>query len=189
MVGVGGRQAVFLDRDGTLNVEKEYLSRVEGFAFFPGVPEAIKRLKEAGFLVIVVTNQSGVARGYFTLEDVDRIHRHMQHLLAQQGTAIDAFYICPHHPDGHGPYRTHCLCRKGEPGMLYKAAEDFAIDLSRSFMVGDKAADLEAGNKAGCRSLLVLTGYGVKTAEKLPPGAAPIFSGLPQAVTFILSEN
>lgn len=155
------RRAVFLDRDGTINVEANYLIHKEDFAFIPGVPQAIKSLKQAGYLVIVVTNQSGVARGYFSEAQVHELHLYIQQQLATIGTAIDGFYICPHHPtSGTGEYTGECECRKGKPGMLLQAAADFGIDLKASYMIGDKAADLEAGIAAGCRSLLVLTGYG-----------------------------
>ncbi len=163
-----GRPAVFLDRDGTINVEKDYLHRSEDFAFIPGAPQAIRRLKAAGFLVIVVTNQSGVARGYFSLAAVEELHRHLQRQLALFGTGIDAFYSCPHHPqDGVGEYRIACTCRKGAPGMLLQAAAEHRIDLAASWMIGDKAADIEAGHSAGCTSLLVLTGYGEKESAKV----------------------
>ena len=164
----GGRRAVFLDRDGTINVEKNYLYRIADFEFLPGAVAAIHRLKEAGFLVFVVTNQSGVARGYYSLEDVEMLHSHLQEELRRQGTAIDAFYICPHHPEqGLGPWRRQCDCRKGAPGMLLQAAAEFGVDLARSFMVGDKEADIEAGRRAGCTPLLVLTGYGAGTSATL----------------------
>jgi D-glycero-D-manno-heptose 1,7-bisphosphate phosphatase len=157
------RPAVFLDRDGTINVERDYLHRIEDFAFITGVPAAIKSLKEAGFLVIVVTNQSGVARGYYPREAVCQLHEHLQQELRRHGTGIDGFYVCPHHPtEGVGDNRIDCDCRKGAPGMLLQAAGDHGIDLERSFMVGDKLADIEAGQAAGCRSLLVRTGYGTK---------------------------
>ena len=157
------RPAVFLDRDGTINVEKDYLHRAEDFTFIAGVPDAIRRLREAGFLVVVVTNQSGVARGYYPREAVCRLHEHLQQELRRHGAAIDGFYVCPHHPtEGVGDYRIDCDCRKGAPGMLLQAARDHAIDLDRSFMVGDKLADIEAGQAAGCSSLLVRTGYGAK---------------------------
>jgi D-glycero-D-manno-heptose 1,7-bisphosphate phosphatase len=157
------RQAVFLDRDGTINEEKDYLWRIEDFAFIPGAPEAIRRLRDAGFLVIVVTNQSGVARGYFSRKDVDRLHQHIQRELAKIGTAIDAFYLCPHHPEkGQGEFKVDCACRKGRPGMLLQAAAEHGIDLAASWMIGDKRADLEAGRAAGSRSLLVRTGHGEK---------------------------
>jgi D-glycero-D-manno-heptose 1,7-bisphosphate phosphatase len=181
------RRAVFLDRDGTINVEKEYLSRPEDFEFLPGVPEALKRLKDAGFFLIVVTNQSGVARGYFTLAEVEALHRCIQKRLRAFGTEIDGFFVCPHHPDlGVGEYRKRCACRKGEPGLLLQAAVDFGIDLSRSYMIGDKPADMEAGTRAGCRPILVLTGYGIETARKLKSAGIPAFDSLDKAADFIL---
>lgn len=161
------RRAVFLDRDGTINVEKNYLHEIDEFEFIPGAQEAIKKLKDAGFLVIVVSNQSGIARGYFDESEVESLHQHIQEELAGCGTSIDAFYFCPHHPvKGLGPYKVQCECRKGSPGMLLQAARDYDVDLSRSFMVGDKLADIEAGKRAGCQCLLVLTGYGAETALK-----------------------
>jgi D-glycero-D-manno-heptose 1,7-bisphosphate phosphatase len=117
------RRAVFLDRDGTINEEKDYLHRVEDFEFIPGTAEAIRRLKEAGFLVIVVTNQSGVARGYYTLDDVAFLHDHMQRELETFGASVDGIYVCPHHPvEGVGEYRRECDCRKGRPGMLLRGS-------------------------------------------------------------------
>lgn len=184
------RRAVFLDRDGTINEEKDYLHRIEDFAFIPGVPAAIRRLKEAGFLVIVVTNQSGVGRGYYSMEDVDRLHRHLQDKLAESGTAVDAFYVCPHHPtEGVGHFLRDCDCRKGRPGMLLQAAAEHGIDLERSFMVGDKAADIEAGEEAGCRSMLVLTGYGAEESRKSTEKDWPRFASLVEAVEAILRHG
>lgn len=184
------RRAVFLDRDGTINVEKDYLCRVEDFEFIPGAPEAIRALKDAGFLVIVVSNQSGVARGYFGVAEVERLHAHIQSELAAFGTAIDAFYYCPHHPlEGIGSFRVDCNCRKGRPGMLFQGASEYGIDLTRSFMVGDKDADIEAGQAAGCTSILVLTGYGASTAKKSGLGPVTACSDLRSAAAFILNEQ
>ncbi len=161
MNSIAKRPAVFLDRDGTINLEKDYLYRIEDFEFIPGVPQAIKKLKQAGYLVIVVTNQSGVARGYFGLDDVTRLHEHIQKQLVAAGTGIDAFYVCPHHPEkGQGEYLKKCDCRKGQPGLLIQAGADLGIDLQKSFMIGDKVADIEAAENAGCQPILVLTGYG-----------------------------
>jgi len=158
---------VFLDRDGTINVEKGYLYKIEDFEFIPGAPEAIKRLKDAGFLVIVVSNQSGVGRGYFDERAVETLHRHIQQELVAYGTSIDAFYFCPHHPgEGVGDYMVVCNCRKDAPGMLLQAAVEYDIDLQQSFMIGDKLADIEAGQRAGCQSILVMTGYGESIATK-----------------------
>jgi D-glycero-D-manno-heptose 1,7-bisphosphate phosphatase len=182
------KKAVFLDRDGTINEEKDYLFRPEEFAFIPGAPEAIARLKNAGFLVIVVTNQSGVARGYFGIDDVRRLHEHLQRQLAAIGTTIDGFYLCPHHPaHGVGEYRTECDCRKGRPGMLLQAAAEHGIDLRRSYMVGDKLADVEAGQAAGCQPILVLTGYGRSEAGKLSGGEVPVVADLSAAADYILA--
>jgi len=162
------RRAVFVDRDGTINVEKDYLHRSEDFEFIPGAPEAIRRLKDAGFLVVVVTNQSGVARGYYDERAVATLHAHIQERLATYGTRIDGFYLCPHHPtEGVGAYRIDCDCRKGSPGMLLRASREHDINLRLSYMVGDKMADIEAGIAAGCQSVLVRTGYGVKDEPKV----------------------
>ena len=184
------QRAVFLDRDGTINVEKDYLHKIEDFEFIPGAPEAIKRFKDAGFLVIVVSNQSGIARGYFDEKAVEALHQHIQFELAAYGTSIDAFYFCPHHPDkGLGLYRRACYCRKGNPGMLLQAAQEHGIDLQQSFMVGDKLADIEAGDRAGCTSLLVLTGYGETTSLKLESEGVKKCQDLESAVSFILGRK
>lgn len=160
-------KAIFLDRDGTINVEKNYLIDPEDLVLLPGVGEALRRCREAGYLLIVVTNQSGVARGYFTAREVEDLHAHLQRKLLPYGIQIDAFYLCPHHPEhGDGP----CDCRKGEPGMLLQAAREHHIDLAASWMIGDKRSDVEAGINAGCRSILVRTGYGAQEGEGLPPG-------------------
>jgi D-glycero-D-manno-heptose 1,7-bisphosphate phosphatase len=186
----GNRRAVFLDRDGTINVEKNYLHKTEDFEFIPGAPEAIKSLKDAGFLVIVVSNQSGIGRGYFDADAVDQLHRHIQGELARLGTSIDAFYFCPHHPDeGLGEYKIVCDCRKGQPGMLLQAAREHDIDLTQSFMVGDKLADIEAGEHAGCQSLLVLTGYGEFTASKPEVASVEKCQDLTSAARFILDRH
>jgi len=182
------KRAVFLDRDGTINVEKEYLHRAEEFVFIPGAPEAIKLLKEAGFLVIVVTNQSGVGRGYYDEEAVHRLHRYMDGELARRGASVDAYYLCPHHPlHGIGDYRRECDCRKPLPGMLLEAARDFTIDLADSYIVGDKLADVEAGRAAGCRPLLVRTGYGEEQSARLPAGV-PVYDDILAAVRAITAS-
>ncbi len=182
------KRAVFLDRDGTINVEKEYLHRAEEFVFIPGAPEAIRLLKETGFLVIVVTNQSGVGRGYYDEEAVHRLHRYMDGELARHGASVDAYYLCPHHPlHGIGDYRRECGCRKPLPGMLLEAARDFTIDLAASYIVGDKLADVEAGHAAGCRPLLVRTGYGEEESPRLPAGV-PVYDDILAAVLAITAE-
>ncbi|PLX89879.1 MAG: D,D-heptose 1,7-bisphosphate phosphatase [Desulfuromonas sp.] len=150
------RPAVFLDRDGTINRECHYLQRIDDFELLPGAPEALRKLQAAGFLLVVVTNQSGVARGYFSFETVTEINRHMQAVLAESGVVLDGIYVCPHHPTaGDGPLTRSCTCRKGSPGLLLQAAADLSIDLPRSWMVGDKMSDVDAGRAAGCRSLKI----------------------------------
>ena len=189
-MGDGLKRAVFLDRDGTINVEKDYLHHIADFEFLPGVPEAIRRLRNAGYLVIVVTNQSGVARGYYDERAVTALHGHIQQLLAAYDTHIDAFYHCPHHPtEGAGRYRVDCDCRKGAPGMLLQAAREHHINLGASFMVGDKFADIEAGAAAGCRSILVMTGYGCKNAPKVAARfpLTKVCKDLAAAVAYILA--
>jgi D-glycero-D-manno-heptose 1,7-bisphosphate phosphatase len=157
--GKAPHRAVFLDRDGTLNVEKDYLYKIEDFAFVSGVPQALKHLQDAGFLLVVVTNQSGVARGYYRLTDVEKLHRHLQTQLQKWDVQISAFYVCPHYPRGQGPYAVDCACRKPRPGLLLRAADELEIDLGRSFMVGDKLSDAQAGQAAGCTALLVRSGH------------------------------
>ncbi|NCO52486.1 MAG: HAD family hydrolase [Deltaproteobacteria bacterium] len=159
------RPAIFLDRDGTLNREKNYLIDPADFTFIPGVPQALKRLQDAGFLLVVVTNQSGVARGYYPLAAVENLHRYLQTQLASLGVQISAFYVCPHYVGGQAPYNLNCSCRKPRPGLLLQAAAELKLDLGRSFMIGDKLSDVQAGQAAGCRSLLVRSGH------PLPPDA------------------
>ena len=164
------KRAVFIDRDGTINEEKEYLYRADELTFIPGAPEAIRLLNEAGFRVIVVSNQSGVARGYYAEEDVHLLHRHIAAQLEQVGARVDAWYYCPHHPSGRGSYALPCRCRKPLPGMLLEAADRFVIDLESSIMIGDKLVDVEAGRAAGCRPILVRTGYGRQEEAGIPAG-------------------
>jgi D-glycero-D-manno-heptose 1,7-bisphosphate phosphatase len=180
------RPAVFLDRDGTINVEKDYLFRAEDFEFIPGAPDAIKALKDAGYLVVVVTNQSGVARGYYTLEDVNLLHEYIQAEIGKHGTSIDAFYLCPHHPTkGVNEFARECECRKPKPGMLNRASEDLQIDLARSIMIGDKLADIEAGEAVGCQPLLVLTGYGEQTRKKIVVDNCKVFDHIGLAANYV----
>ena len=180
--------AVFLDRDGTINVEKEYLIHPGDFEFLPGVPEALKKLQQAGFLLIVVTNQSGIARGYFSLEQVNKLHQYVTLQLEQFGVSLAGIYICPHHPTcGQGEYLRDCECRKGKPGMLFEAAEDLNIDLCNSFMIGDKLADIEAGHAAGCEIYLVKTGHGKDFEADSAIYGAEVVNNLPEAADMIIA--
>lgn len=155
------KKTVFLDRDGTINQEVNYLYRPQDFRFIPGAPEAIGLLNRHGFQLIVVTNQAGVARGYYTEEDVKRLHCYMNEELEAYGAHIDGFYYCPHHPEhGIGSYKKLCSCRKPEVGMFEKAHQDFCVDKAHSYMVGDNKGDILAGKQFGIASILVGTGYG-----------------------------
>lgn len=171
------RRAVFLDRDGTINVEKDYLYRIEDFEFIDGSVEAIRLLNEAGFFVAVVSNQSGVARGYYTEEDVELLHRHIAVELEKSGAHVDAWFFCPHHPDGRGSYSLPCTCRKPLPGMLKEASLRNGLCLDTSFMIGDKLADVGAGMSAGCSTILVRTGYGT-SQEQMVSTATKVYDNL-----------
>jgi len=155
------KRAVFLDRDGTLNVEKNYLYRFEDWEWIPGAIDAIRRFNHAGFLVIVVTNQAGIARGMYGDSEVHKLHRQVDSVLAALDARIDAYYYCPHHPE-YGDNLV-CDCRKPAPGMILRAQKDWDIDLSRSYIVGDKRADVDAGLTAGVTPILVGTGYGAES--------------------------
>lgn len=149
-------KAVFLDRDGTIVEDTGYLHEREKVRFFPGVEKAIALLNSRGFKVIVVTNQAGVARGYYTEETVLDLNRHIQESLAAWGASIDSFYYCPHHIEGVvEKYKIACQCRKPNTGMIEQAVRDFGIDLAASFLIGDQLSDIEAGHRAGCRTVLL----------------------------------
>lgn len=155
------RKAVFLDRDGTICEEVGYLDNPSRLQLLPGSAEAIRALNESGWLVVVITNQSGVARGFFTEETLHEINQTLKDELAAVGARIDATYYCPHHPtEGEGPYRLDCDCRKPKPGMIVRAVADLEIDLNQCWMVGDRYGDVALAHTAGVRSALVLTGYG-----------------------------
>jgi D-glycero-D-manno-heptose 1,7-bisphosphate phosphatase len=155
-----GERAVFLDRDGVINVDRHYLHQVEQFEFIAGVPQALKRLQQAGWKLVVVTNQSGIARGLFAEDDYLRLTQHMTERLAEAGVQLDAVLHCPHLPDAPvAAYRIACACRKPAPGLLVRAARQLGLDLACSVMVGDKGSDLRAGRSAGVsRCLLVRSG-------------------------------
>lgn len=159
--------AVFLDRDGTINEEVGYLNSLDKLKLYENTAEAIRLINASGMKTVVFTNQSGVARGYFTEEFVEIVHRHIQKLLQEKGAYIDAFYYCPHHPaEGIGSYLKHCACRKPEPGMLIAASEELDIDLKQSYAVGDMLKDVEAAKRVGVKGILVKTGYGLTIVEK-----------------------
>lgn len=169
------RPAVFLDRDGTLTVESDWVRSENDLVLLPGAAEAIVLLARAGFAVVLVTNQSAVARGIVTPAGLEAIHAQFEALLDERGARLDAIYWCPHHPtEGVGAYRVECACRKPRAGMLLDAARDLGLDLARSWIVGDAVRDLEAGWSAGTRAVLVATGKGaVERAKAIERGLAP----------------
>lgn len=148
--------AIFLDRDGTLVYPRHYPSRPEELQLYQGIGPGLRRLQRAGFKLVVITNQSGIARGLFGVHELERMHRHLRAALAQQDVRLDGIYYCPHHPDGVLPaLAVRCDCRKPRPGMLLRAADELELDLDRSWVVGDILDDIEAGKRAGCRGVLV----------------------------------
>lgn len=155
------QRAVFIDRDGTISEEVGYINHVSRFRLFPYTAEAIKHLNDNGWLAIVITNQAGVARGYFSEQMIQAVHERMTQELTSQGGRIDAIYYCAHHPSvGESPYRVDCDCRKPKPGLIKRAAAEFDIDLDGSWIVGDRYSDIELAHNAGVKSMLVLSGYG-----------------------------
>ena len=154
-------RAVFIDRDGTISEEVGYVNHISRFRLFPYAAQAIQLLNQRGWLAIVITNQAGVARGYFDEDLVQEIHRRMNADLQSKGARLDQIYYCAHHPSsGEPPYRVWCDCRKPQPGLINKAAEEFSINLAQSWMIGDRYSDIELARNAGVKSGFVLTGYG-----------------------------
>ncbi|HPW15905.1 MAG TPA: D-glycero-beta-D-manno-heptose 1,7-bisphosphate 7-phosphatase, partial [Nitrospira sp.] len=177
---------VFLDRDGTLNVDTGYVKSPDDFTVLPGVGAALARLKQAGARLVVVTNQSGLGRGYFSSRDLEAIHSKLRLVLAEDGVTLDGLYFCPHHPDDH------CNCRKPARGMIDRAHAELKVDLSRSYVIGDSIRDIELAKQVGARSLLVMTGpSGAEAladlmARDLPPDY--VAEELSQAVDWIVAH-
>lgn len=178
------RKAVFLDRDGTLNPDPGYISNPDDYELFPGVALALAQLKKAGYLLILVTNQSGISRGLISCEQLETVHEKMQNLLAAAGATLDAIYFCPHHPD-FPPINgvSDCNCRKPRPGMVLQAISDFAIDRDKSYLIGDRTNDIQAAVNAKiqpvCISLQPAPGY----------DDVPTFATLKEAVNWILAAT
>lgn len=173
------KKAILLDRDGTINVEKDYLHKIEDFEFEKNVVEALKIFSSLGYTMAVVTNQSGIARGYYTEDDLQKLNEYIKKELEKHGVIIEKFYYCPHHPEnGIGKYKIDCICRKPNTGMLDEAIKEFDIDRTNSFMVGDTIADIDAGSRAGLTPVLVKTGHGMETLEKIGDRKIDIFDSL-----------
>lgn len=184
------QKAVFLDRDGVLNVERSFISRPEDLDIYPYTASALSKINKSGRLAVVVTNQSAVARNLCTEEDVRLIHRKLESEIGKNGAWLDAIYYCPHHPDKGYPeenteYKIDCDCRKPKTGMFVKAAEKYHIALEGSYMIGDSERDVQAGKNAGCITIGVRTGHGIRTTRILPDY---FFKNLAEAVDFVLEE-
>ncbi len=178
--------AVFLDRDGTVNEEKHYLHETSQLRLIRGAARAIRLLNQADVPVFLVTNQAGIGRGYYSPEEMAALHDELARRLARRGAHLDGFYHCPHHPD------EGCSCRKPQPGMLLRAAAEHGLDLSSCYTVGDKISDLLAGRRAGCRTILVLTGYGQESRRAfagLDWQPDHVARSLLPAVTWILAQE
>lgn len=187
------RAAVFLDRDGTINEQMGYINHIDRFQMLPEAAPAIRTLNEAKVPVVVVTNQSGLARGYFPLQLLTEVHEKMVAALAREGAHLDGIYICPHHPDAkEKQYRQACQCRKPKTGLFEQAARELEIDLEKSYMVGDRWSDLKAAVKCRAVPVLVLTGYGKGDYQYIGPHqkVQPAFvaGNLKEAVAWILAD-
>ncbi|HET9272517.1 MAG TPA: HAD family hydrolase [Vicinamibacterales bacterium] len=189
---MSGRPAVFLDRDGTLSEERGFIDRLELLEIFPWTSDAIRLLNRAGFAVIVVTNQSAIGRGIIDLTFLQSVHDTLDRHFTKSGARVDRYYFCPHHPDAPLPeYRMVCRCRKPGPGMIEQAAADLGLDLSRSFMVGDRPIDVASGHAAGVRSVLVRSGHSSGGSDA-PAGLREpdaILNNLMEAVGWILRSS
>jgi D,D-heptose 1,7-bisphosphate phosphatase len=184
------QRAVFLDRDGVLNVERSFISRPDELELYDFSHTALRKINQSGYLSVVVTNQSAIARNICTEEDVQNIHKKMETLLGEQGAWLDAIYFCPHHPDKGFPeenpvFKIDCECRKPKTGMFRKAIEKFNISTEESFMIGDSERDIQAGINVGCVTIGVRTGYGMKKTKLIPDY---MFSNLAEAVDFIVDD-
>jgi len=183
------RPAVFLDRDGVINRDGGHVHKVEEFRFIDGAFDACREMSKAGYRLIVITNQAGIARGYYTEDDFHHLTKWMLDEFRQQGVEIDGVYYCPHHPQhGVGAYRRSCDCRKPAPAMILRAAEEHSLDLRRSILVGDKATDIEAGRAAGVGCcVLVLTGHPISDADA--KNADTVFDGLPAVASALVNSR
>lgn len=184
--------AVFLDRDGTLIEEVGYLDRLERLCLFPWSIDAVRLLNRAGFAVVVVSNQAGVARGFFDEAFVEEVRREIDARVGAAGARIDGWYYCPHHPDAPRPeYRRDCECRKPRPGMIRQAERELGIDPSRSYVIGDRWLDVELAHNVGAGGILVRTGYGASEERRPPDGAKAelVANNLIEAVSWILRSR
>jgi D-glycero-D-manno-heptose 1,7-bisphosphate phosphatase len=188
------KPAVFIDRDGTINEQLGYINHLSRFVILPGVSEAVRLLNKNDWWAIIVSNQGGVARGYYPMELVDEIHAFLKSSLKEQGATIDGIFFCPHHPAGVLPeYSSECGCRKPETGLIDKAREAFDIDMSNSYVVGDRHVDIELASRLNLKGVLVKTGYGMGEIEYIIPEKRVkphhVAEDLLDAVEWILNEE
>jgi D-glycero-D-manno-heptose 1,7-bisphosphate phosphatase len=188
------KPAVFIDRDGTINEQLGYINHLSRFVILPGVSEAVRLLNKNNWWAIIVTNQGGLARGYYPMELVDEIHAFLKSSLKEQGAIIDGIFFCPHHPAGVVPeFSTDCDCRKPETGLVDKALEAFDIDMSNSYVVGDRHVDIELASRLNLKGVLVKTGYGQGELEYIIPEKRlkpdHVAEDLLDAVKWILNEE
>jgi len=177
------RRAVFLDRDGTIMEDSNYVGDVSRVVLIPTATGALKQLQDAGYRLFIVTNQSGVGRGYFSHEDVAAIHAHLDEQFGRAGVRFDRYYICPHHPEDN------CDCRKPKPKFLLEAAHEYNLDLARCYMIGDRASDIQAGVAAGTKTILVRTGAGRDTQAKQEVKPDFVAEDIGEAATWILKHG
>ena len=164
------RPAVFIDRDGTINEQMGYVNHISRFVLLPGTTDGVCLLNSHEYLAIVLSNQSGVARGYFPMELIDRVHAHMKNLLAKEGANIDGIFFCPHYARGIVPeYSVACDCRKPGTGLVQKACERFDIDMKNSYVIGDRCSDIELAERSNLQGIMVTTGYGLGDIEYVLP--------------------
>ncbi len=177
------KPAVFLDRDGTILTERGYLTDVNKMAFYSFAFTGMRRLMKAGYKLVLITNQSGVGRGYLTLDELDAIHRAFKQKLRANGVTLSGIYFCPHRPDDN------CRCRKPKPYLVRKAARELHLDLKKSFVIGDQARDVELANRSGARGILVLTGAGRSHARAVRKTAATVARNLKTAADWIAAHS
>ncbi len=175
------RRFVVLDRDGTLIIDKDYLSNPKEVEFIPGAAAALRRFQEMGLGIVVITNQSGIARGFFSLEQLQRVHEHLNSLLNQEGVKLDGMYFCPHLP------KDDCNCRKPGTGLIRQAAQDLGFNPEEAFILGDKNSDIELGKRIGAVAILLRTGYGEKTEQEKRIAPDYVCDNLEQAADLIFS--
>ena len=183
MSNASNNRAVFLDRDGTIMEDANYVGRIEQVTLIPGVQRALKRLRTANFRLFIITNQSGVGRGFFPREAVEQIHAHLDEEFGEVGVQFDRYYVCPHHPEDN------CDCRKPKPRFLREAACEYGLDLARCFMIGDRSSDIQAGINAAVRTVLVLTGAGKETLAKREVRPDHVVADIGAAADWILAQQ